>query len=93
MDSSGNLYAVIPAQNEVQKFSTDGVLLDKWGSPGKGAGEFDSPFGIAVDDAGHVYVSDRGNNRVQKFSNDGEFLAQWDNVNPNPPREGVGLAS
>ena len=44
---------------------------------GSGAGEFNSPFGVAVDGAGDVYVVDTNNDRIQKFSNSGTFLTQW----------------
>ncbi len=45
------------------------------GIPGSGAGQFNSPRGLAVDPASHdIYVSDLGNHRVEKFSPSGEFL-------------------
>jgi sugar lactone lactonase YvrE len=40
----------------------------KWGSQGKGDGQFNSPHGVAVDSSGYVYVTDTENHRVQKFS-------------------------
>ncbi len=43
--------------------------------PGSGAGQCDSPQGIAVDyETGRLYVADRDNNRVDVFAEDGEFL-------------------
>ncbi len=56
------------ANQRIQKFSADGVFLDKWGIAGKGDGEFDFPTGIAVDNNGNVYVADSGNDCVQKFT-------------------------
>jgi DNA-binding beta-propeller fold protein YncE len=49
------------------------------GTPGSGAGQFDSsnssPLNIAVDSASHdVYVADGENNRVEKFDAAGNFL-------------------
>jgi hypothetical protein len=35
--------------NRVQKFSSDGQFVMKWGTSGSGAGQFDSPEGIAFD--------------------------------------------
>src|SRR5688572_20151687 len=42
-----------------------------------GPGQFDSPFGVAVDAEGNVYVADTGNHRIQKLSAAGQPLAQW----------------
>jgi hypothetical protein len=48
------------------------------GDPGSGAGQFDIPTGIALDEVGDVYVFDTTlgveNRRVQKFSPAGEFI-------------------
>ncbi|MBM3501775.1 MAG: hypothetical protein FJX74_24230, partial [Armatimonadetes bacterium] len=38
------------------------------GKPGTGAGEFNSPQGIAVDNWGNLYVADTNNHRVQKIT-------------------------
>jgi sugar lactone lactonase YvrE len=53
------------------------VFQLKLGTPGTGAGQFDGPAFVAVDDAGDVYVTDAGNHRVQKFDDDGTFITQW----------------
>jgi DNA-binding beta-propeller fold protein YncE len=45
-----------------------------WGKNGDEPGEFNYPYGIAVDSRGKVYVSDMNNHRIQKFSSAGEFL-------------------
>jgi hypothetical protein len=37
------------------------------GGPGTGLGQFDGPFGIAVDCVLNVFVVDTGNNRVQRY--------------------------
>jgi DNA-binding beta-propeller fold protein YncE len=48
------------------------------GISGSGAGQFDSPVGIAVDtDNFDVYIGDTGNRRVQRFSGNGSFLSKW----------------
>jgi DNA-binding beta-propeller fold protein YncE len=44
---------------------------------GSGNGQFNRPYGVAVDGGGHVYVADTGNNRVQVFTTDGAYLTQW----------------
>ena len=48
-----------------------------WGEGGAGEGEFDRPWGSAVDELSDVYVADWGNDRVQKFSSDGEYLMSF----------------
>jgi streptogramin lyase len=46
------------------------------GMAGAGAGEFNAPWGIAIDQStGNIYVSDFGNNRLEKFSSSGALLA------------------
>lgn len=57
---------------------TGGGSATTWGSHGTGNGQFDHPYGIALDEAGKVYVSDSNNGRIQKFSADGAFLDAWD---------------
>ena len=54
-----------------------GTFLFKFGSLGTGDGQFDSPWGVAVDAAGNVYVADYSNHRIQKFTSTGTFLAKW----------------
>jgi DNA-binding beta-propeller fold protein YncE len=52
--------------------------LSHFGSPGSGAGQFQTPVGVAVDQAsGAVYVADSGNARVEKFDASGNFIAAW----------------
>jgi DNA-binding beta-propeller fold protein YncE len=61
----------------VHRFAADGTLIQSWGEPGAGAGEFCLPHGAAVDTDGRVIVADRENSRVQVFTADGKFLEQW----------------
>ena len=57
-------------------------VLGVFGSGGSGAGQFNEPAGVAVNDAtGDVYVVDKGNKRVEEFTGGGAFvqgiLASW----------------
>jgi len=61
----------------IVKFSKDGKFIRAWGSKGSGAGQFDTPHGLAMDSAGHLYVADRANNRIQIFDQDGDFVGEW----------------
>jgi tripartite motif-containing protein 71 len=68
VDQQGNVYVADTNNNRIQKFSTNGTFLGKFGTFGTNDGSFDAPEGIAVDQQGNVYVADTGNNRIQKFS-------------------------
>jgi peptidylamidoglycolate lyase len=61
----------------IARFTPDGHFLGQWGTPGKGAGQFDHPHAIVIDGAGRVYVADRENDRVQVFDASGHYLEQW----------------
>ena len=50
-------------------------FLRKWGSEGRGDGEFIHPLGLAIDGAANVYAAD--NNRIQVFDPEGRFLRKW----------------
>ena len=76
-DVSGNLYVACGGSNEVQKYNPGGKLATRWGSTGKGDGQFEYLFAIAVGPSGNVYVVDAGNSCVQKFTSDGSFLTKW----------------
>mgnify|MGYP001336780909 CR=1 FL=1 len=52
-------------------------FLTKWGSYGINNGEFNYPYGIAVDGSGNVYVADHYNHRIQKFDAGGAYQGQW----------------
>jgi len=42
-----------------------------------GDGQFQEPWGIAVDAEGWVYVADTWNHRIQVFDNEGHFITKW----------------
>jgi hypothetical protein len=67
------VYVVDSVNNRVQKFTSTGTFITKWGTNGASNGQFSGPQGIAVDSAGNVYVADSGNNRIQKFTSAGTF--------------------
>lgn len=61
----------------VHHFGPDGTLLNSWGKPGTGPGEFHVPHQITLDHKGRLLVSDRENDRIQIFTQDGEFVEEW----------------
>lgn len=64
----------------VHRFSSDGKLLQSWGEPGSGPGQFHLPHGLAVSADGTVYVADRENSRVQIFNAHGVYQGEWTDV-------------
>jgi streptogramin lyase len=76
-DSLGNVFVVDSGKNRIQKFTSNGTFITKWGRKGTGPGQFDDPHDIAVDLKGNVYVVEWGNNRIQKFTSNGKFLTMW----------------
>jgi DNA-binding beta-propeller fold protein YncE len=61
----------------VHRFTSEGKLLQSWGEPGNGPGEFHLPHGIGVSPDNRVFVTDRENDRIQIFSREGQFLDMW----------------
>jgi DNA-binding beta-propeller fold protein YncE len=64
----------------IHRFAPDGRLIQSWGEPGSGPGQFLVPHGIAVDAAGTVYVADRENSRIQLFTDAGKYIGEWTDV-------------
>lgn len=65
---NGDIYVVDSGNNRVQRFDRDGRFVSEFGSAGRGDGQFDRPYGIAIDKDGYVFVADSGNKRIQKFA-------------------------
>ena len=66
--SDGNVYVSDPGNDRIQKFTSEGVFVTKWGMLGTSDGEFSSRTAVAAASDGSVYVADQGNHRIQKFS-------------------------
>ncbi len=83
VDSLGNVYVADSGNNRIQKFTSSGDFLTKWGA-GTGTGAFDSPEGVAVDSVRNVYVADSVNGRIQKFNSIGTFIPpSWGTAGSN----------
>ena len=73
-DKFGNIYVTDTGNNRVEKFSSDGTFISKWGSKGMGNGQFIQLHYINVSPEGKfVYTVELGNHRVQKFTSNGNF--------------------
>lgn len=75
--SDGSIFVCEALKHRVSVFDATGTLIRRWGSFGRGDGEFDGPRGVAVGEDGRVYVADSGNDRIQVFTADGRFETQW----------------
>jgi DNA-binding beta-propeller fold protein YncE len=62
-----NVYVVEIGNHRVQKFTSDGVFLTKWGQVGNNPDDFSMPRDVAVDSQGYAFVVDLQANRVLKF--------------------------
>jgi hypothetical protein len=50
--------------SRITRVGLDGRLLGRYGRAGSAAGEFATPWGIAVDSLGRIRVADTGNRRL-----------------------------
>src|SRR5262249_55717105 len=80
IDGGGNVYVADVENCRIQKFTSAGVFITKWGTSGGGDGQFNREAGVAVDAVGNVYVADNDNHRIQKFSSTGTFISKWGSV-------------
>jgi sugar lactone lactonase YvrE len=67
----------------IHRLYPNGELIQSWGTPGRGPGEFNLPHSVWCHGDGRLYVADRENDRIQIFSADGHFLGEWRDI-PRP---------
>jgi sugar lactone lactonase YvrE len=78
---NGELYVSDGYGNaSIHRFSADGTLLQSWGQPGTGDGQFNLPHSVWAHTDDRVFVCDRENDRVQIFGPTGDLLSVWTNV-------------
>ncbi len=77
-------YVVDSDNHQVLHLSGDGLILHTFGGYGVGPGQFNAPWGVAVDQQGDVYVADTWNHRIQKFDANGQHLLTWGHYGQSP---------
>ena len=78
VDSGGNILVLDRENKQVRKFSPDGESLQVVGSRGDGPLQFQSPFGVAVNNTnGNVYVVDYATHCVQVLNSDLSFVSKF----------------
>ncbi|MFT5194483.1 MAG: sugar lactone lactonase YvrE [Cellvibrionaceae bacterium] len=88
--ADGSIFVADSGNHRIQVFDPAGAPLFAFGQNGVGEGEFNEPWGIAIDEE-FVYVTDTWNNRIQKFTLEGDFvLAFGISGSPESPTEGGG---
>ncbi|MDE0685797.1 MAG: hypothetical protein OXI63_22945, partial [Candidatus Poribacteria bacterium] len=65
---------ILPSNRERTPLPIVGIRYVKTlGTPGQGAGEFQMPLGLAIDESDRLYIADAGNNRVQVIDATGNY--------------------
>ena len=80
------VYVADQGNHRVQKLTTSGKFLSKFGSCGSEEGQLNGPCGLCVDDSGRIFVSEVKNNRVSVFEPDGTFAFQMSHSNLRNPK-------
>ena len=79
MDNASNVYVADTGNNTIRIITPNGTVTTLAGSAGNSgssdgtgsAAQFESPYGVAVDQSNNVYVADSGNNTIRLITPDG----------------------
>ena len=61
----------------IKQVHASGTFQFNWGSNGSSNGQFNYPYGVAVDSNGNVYVGDFNDSRIQKFDATGNYISTF----------------
>ena len=88
IDHEGNVWLADFGRHVVEKYSPDGKLLMRLGTPGEAgedAGHFNRPTDMAITPEGDIFVTDGyGNRRVVHFDAQGRFVKAWGQYGSQP---------
>ena len=101
VDAQGRIWAPEAEGDRIAILDAAGRLLEEWGGPGNGPGQFDftrsngDGYGtLAFAKDGSFFVLDVGNRRVQRFDSKRHFLGEWGAFGQGPGQfsDPVGIA-
>ena len=72
------LYVADFHYHRIQKLTSRGEFLHKFGQKGSGKGQFNGPWGIVISSDNRLIISDYDNHRIQIFNEDGGWLLTID---------------
>ena len=72
------LYVADSGNHRVQKLTSSGKFLHKFGQQGSGQGQFNLPVAVIIDSNKKLIVSDYNNHRIQIFNENGGWLLTID---------------
>ena len=77
--TTGNIYVLDYNSHRILAFNRTGNFMFKIGTETAGTanGQFNYPYGIAVDTFGNIYVADTSNHRIQIFDSTGRFMFKF----------------
>ena len=77
LSKTGNLFISEYEGDRIVRCSPEGGDIFRFGSKGRGDGQFLGPQYITEDDNGYIYVTDQGNRRISKYDYDGNFVLSF----------------
>jgi hypothetical protein len=76
-DPDGNVYVADYNNDQIDKFTRDGALIQSFGTSGAGNGQLNGPIAVDLDASGNIHIAEDLNNRVQVLSPTGAFVRTW----------------
>jgi len=83
-DQAGSVYACVPSQGVVLRFTNSGAQDLSLTPPRNGATQPVRPVRVAASVHGLIYVDDYLNCRIQVFTSDGAYITQWGSCGSAP---------
>ena len=65
VDKQGNIIVCDKDNHRIQRFTKDGVFINKFGGFGENQGKLKRPWGVSIGNDDEIIVTDRKNSRIQ----------------------------